>query len=396
MQPLRLLPWIQWSIKLLTVFVVPFPVIARSVERRVRSGLRAALAIGRHSFECGAALFGITVIYTAWCIAWLWSPPEEFSVQLGEKRFLDQLSGRALLIDVVIPWLFCIFTPVCLVIVCILIWSELMHKLLLIDDRVGYLLRVLYVIEEGGCWDRCVSLIHYLKNSSRFLPSLPIIITAYDLQQAGGRAGFSSRPQAVRQYSLFGHRLSIIGRRVGLIFANGRDYMGGSDPDPTRRPNVATKYTLRSRISSSSWSIRAAGWTLVCAPTSRTQAHSSLQLPASTSSRRTSYCTQGASGTAAAKRAPNVGGVTVRVPLQCFAILVDSRPHQVVHTRGRVGVREVVQRARLDEAARHGIEEGAINKGFNDHLGNADCEFGGWWKLGRIHERGQWVTLGIN
>jgi len=28
MQPLRLLPWIQWSIKLLTVFVVPFPVIA--------------------------------------------------------------------------------------------------------------------------------------------------------------------------------------------------------------------------------------------------------------------------------------------------------------------------------------------------------------------------------
>ncbi|CEM23809.1 unnamed protein product [Vitrella brassicaformis CCMP3155] len=92
----------------------------------------------------------------------------------------------------------------------------------------------------------------------------------------------------------------------------------------------------------------------------------------------------------------NVGGVTVRVPLQCFAIMADSRPHQVVHTRGRVGVREVVQRARLDEAARHGIEEGAINKGFNDHLGNADCQFGGWQQLGRIDEGGQWVTLGIN
>ncbi|CEM23800.1 unnamed protein product [Vitrella brassicaformis CCMP3155] len=92
----------------------------------------------------------------------------------------------------------------------------------------------------------------------------------------------------------------------------------------------------------------------------------------------------------------NVGGVTVRVPLQCFAIRADSRPHQVVHTRGRVGVREVVQRARLDEAARHGIEEGAINKGFNEHLGNADCQFGGWQQLGRIDERGQWVTLGID
>ncbi|CEM23822.1 unnamed protein product [Vitrella brassicaformis CCMP3155] len=92
----------------------------------------------------------------------------------------------------------------------------------------------------------------------------------------------------------------------------------------------------------------------------------------------------------------NVGGVTVRVPLQCFAIRADSRPHQVVHTRGRVGVREVVQRARLDEAARHGIQEGAINKGFNDHLGNEDCQYGGWQQLGRIDERGQWVTLGIN
>ncbi|CEM23746.1 unnamed protein product [Vitrella brassicaformis CCMP3155] len=91
----------------------------------------------------------------------------------------------------------------------------------------------------------------------------------------------------------------------------------------------------------------------------------------------------------------NVGGVTVRVPLQCFAIRADSRPHQVVHTRGRVGVREVVQRARLAEAARHGIEEGAINKSFNDHLGNDDCQFGGWQQLGRIDERGQWVTLGI-
>ncbi|CEM23774.1 unnamed protein product [Vitrella brassicaformis CCMP3155] len=92
----------------------------------------------------------------------------------------------------------------------------------------------------------------------------------------------------------------------------------------------------------------------------------------------------------------DVGGVTVRMPLQCFALRADSRPHQVVHTRGRVGVREVVQRARLDEAARHGIEEGAINKGFNEHWGSADCEFDGWQQLGRIDERGQWVTLGIN
>ncbi|CEM36331.1 unnamed protein product [Vitrella brassicaformis CCMP3155] len=181
--------------------------IFESVERRVRSGLRVALAIGKVYLNCAVALLGISNIYTAWFIAWLWSPTEEFSV-------------------------------------------------------VGYLLRVLYVIEEGGCWDRCVSLIHYLKNSSRLLPSLPIIITAYDLQQVGSRAVFSSRPQAVRQYSLFSHRLSVAfanGRRVGLISVNGRDYLGGSadsnaltyvsidlsDPDPpTRRgKNVFSSFT---------------------------------------------------------------------------------------------------------------------------------------------------------
>ncbi|CEM23713.1 unnamed protein product [Vitrella brassicaformis CCMP3155] len=79
--------------------------------------------------------------------------------------------------------------------------------------------------------------------------------------------------------------------------------------------------------------------------------------------------------------------VKVIVPrLQCFA--VNGGQHG---THRRLGLSEVVHRARLDEAARHGMEEGAIT-----HLGAADCEFGGWQQLGRIDERGQWVTLGIN
>ncbi|CEM22721.1 unnamed protein product [Vitrella brassicaformis CCMP3155] len=296
LQPLDALPWVQGSIKFLLdlligwgiklpiaflPFVIPFPVIRMvvrllgeasfivrayrqfwvafydfphplwsAIERRVRSGLRVALATGRRCFACAvvllcfpgvyaawmtssedswvhqlgkdvaekSALEGRDVrpilivevirsllcivgplflgIYTAWYVAWLCYTTDEFSVLLGDKKSLDQLSGRALLTDVVIPWLFCILSPVCLVLLCRLLWSELMHELLRIDGRVGYLLRLLYVIEEGGCWDRCVSLIHYLKHSSRLLPSLPIVITAYDLHQVGGRAVFSSRPQA--------------------------------------------------------------------------------------------------------------------------------------------------------------------------------------------------------
>ncbi|CEM01691.1 unnamed protein product [Vitrella brassicaformis CCMP3155] len=87
----------------------------------------------------------------------------------------------------------------------------------------------------------------------------------------------------------------------------------------------------------------------------------------------------------------NMGGQMVRVPLQCFAV---NGGHYGGHRR--LGLREVVHRAQLDEAARHGIEEGAIDKGFNTHLGNDDCEFGGWQQLGRIDEGGQWVSLGIN
>ncbi|CEL93935.1 unnamed protein product [Vitrella brassicaformis CCMP3155] len=72
----------------------------------------------------------------------------------------------------------------------------------------------------------------------------------------------------------------------------------------------------------------------------------------------------------------------VTVPqLQCFMLEgVDSRPSEAVHTRGRVGLREVVHRAVLDEAAKWGVQ-GVVVKGFNTHLGDADCQFT-WQQLG--------------
>ena len=84
-------------------------------------------------------------------------------------------------------------------------------------------------------------------------------------------------------------------------------------------------------------------------------------------------------------------GQMVRVPqLQCFS--VHAGPH---HTHRRLGVREVVHGARLDEVRAHGLE--GVVKGFNNEEGNDDCEFQ-WGRLGYVTGQTgqQWVSLGIN
>ncbi|CEL96897.1 unnamed protein product [Vitrella brassicaformis CCMP3155] len=83
----------------------------------------------------------------------------------------------------------------------------------------------------------------------------------------------------------------------------------------------------------------------------------------------------------------NVGGRVVRVPLQCFAVNRGQLTHR------RLGLREVVHKARLDEAARYGLT--GVVKDFNTHLGNEDCQFD-WQQLGWVDERGQFQPLGIN
>ncbi|CEM03217.1 unnamed protein product [Vitrella brassicaformis CCMP3155] len=71
-----------------------------------------------------------------------------------------------------------------------------------------------------------------------------------------------------------------------------------------------------------------------------------------------------------------------RPPLQCFVLGgADGR---------RLGVREVIHRARLDEAAQHGVE--GVVKGFNTHLGDSDCQFQ-WQQLGYVGSGGGFESL---
>ncbi|CEM12031.1 unnamed protein product [Vitrella brassicaformis CCMP3155] len=83
----------------------------------------------------------------------------------------------------------------------------------------------------------------------------------------------------------------------------------------------------------------------------------------------------------------NVGGERVRVPqLQCFAVRWQhSGQHRLME------LREVVQRAILDEAARYDGLPASIDNGFTEDVAAFE-----WQQLGYVDERGQWVTLGIN
>ncbi|CEL98287.1 unnamed protein product [Vitrella brassicaformis CCMP3155] len=84
----------------------------------------------------------------------------------------------------------------------------------------------------------------------------------------------------------------------------------------------------------------------------------------------------------------SVEGEMVRVPLQCFAVRAGSSVR-------RLGVREVVHKARLDEVAAHGLQ--GVVKGFNTHLGNTDCVFQ-WGQLEWADHASDasWRPLGIN
>ncbi|CEM34109.1 unnamed protein product [Vitrella brassicaformis CCMP3155] len=108
------------------------------------------------------------------------------------------------------------------------LWSEVRGALADGGKSIShpeYLLRLLYVIEEGGCWERSVPLIYFIKNSHLIL-SLPITVSADDLRRVGSRAVFDSRPDAVRQYSLFSHRFTWMSPHSRLSRVAGQDRLG--------------------------------------------------------------------------------------------------------------------------------------------------------------------------
>ncbi|CEL94759.1 unnamed protein product [Vitrella brassicaformis CCMP3155] len=112
-----------------------------------------------------------------------------------------------------------------------LVWGGL-RLAIGIDKRMSqieYLMRLLYVIEEGGCWEPIVPLIHFVRNCG-MMPSLPIVVTADDLKAVGSRAVFDARPGAVRQYSLFSRRL-VYTLRVGRV--DNQDCLGSSSQPMT-------------------------------------------------------------------------------------------------------------------------------------------------------------------
>ncbi|CEM40083.1 unnamed protein product [Vitrella brassicaformis CCMP3155] len=72
--------------------------------------------------------------------------------------------------------------------------------------RVDYLLRLVFIFENGGDWGAVRPMI-LLAYHHGWLKVLPLMLSPIDVQEADTKATYLSRCEAVRQYSLFGHRL---------------------------------------------------------------------------------------------------------------------------------------------------------------------------------------------
>ncbi|CEM05501.1 unnamed protein product [Vitrella brassicaformis CCMP3155] len=67
-------------------------------------------------------------------------------------------------------------------------------------------IKTVYVLEKGGAWREWVGPLHLAKHHG-WVDALPIQLAADDLQHIGSKATFARRPERVRQYTLFSHRL---------------------------------------------------------------------------------------------------------------------------------------------------------------------------------------------
>jgi len=69
-------------------------------------------------------------------------------------------------------------------------------------------IKTVYVLEKGGAWREWVGPLHLAKHHG-CVDALPIQMTARDLRHIGIKWRFDGRPERVRQFSLFGHRLKL-------------------------------------------------------------------------------------------------------------------------------------------------------------------------------------------
>jgi len=90
--------------------------------------------------------------------------------------------------------------------------------------RPFQLIRLHYLMVTGGDWQGNVPVLRLAKSCGR-VQQLPIELTEDDLHHVGSKAVIDGRPETIRQYALFSHRL---GDNMQLTRnANGRDELGG-------------------------------------------------------------------------------------------------------------------------------------------------------------------------
>ncbi|CEM24062.1 unnamed protein product [Vitrella brassicaformis CCMP3155] len=104
------------------------------------------------------------------------------------------------------------------------------------------LIRLHYLMVTGGHWRGNVPLLRLAKSCGK-IQQLPIELTNDDLQHVGSKAVIDSRPEAIRQYSLYAHRL---GHNMRLTRrADGLEEMDGYEVTVHTRRTVPDEYRNR-------------------------------------------------------------------------------------------------------------------------------------------------------
>ncbi|CEM01726.1 unnamed protein product [Vitrella brassicaformis CCMP3155] len=112
---------------------------------------------------------------------------------------------------------------------------------------MDFLLRLLYVIENGGAWVGWEAIVRMAEHLGHGPGKWPIELHSADVEAVGSRAVFDGRCEALRQLSFIGRRISHRGDAT-LERVNGEEWLDGSQLTIVTLQTLTANHPFRDRF----------------------------------------------------------------------------------------------------------------------------------------------------